>query len=50
VLNSRDGGRSWHNISDGLGNLDVSSLASSPDGEWLYAGTVGGSVYRITTR
>jgi photosystem II stability/assembly factor-like uncharacterized protein len=50
VLNSRDGGRSWHNISDGLGNLDVSSLASSPDGQWLYAGTVGGSVYRITTR
>jgi photosystem II stability/assembly factor-like uncharacterized protein len=50
VLNSRDGGRSWLNISDGLGNLDVSSLASSPDGQWLYAGTAGGSVYRITTR
>ena len=49
VLNSRDGGRSWHNISDGLPNLDVASLITSPDGQWLYAGTVGGGVYRITT-
>ncbi|MGY4767456.1 S8 family serine peptidase [Kribbella sp. CWNU-51] len=49
VLNSRDGGRSWHNISDGLPNLDVASLITSPDGRWLYAGTAGGGVYRITT-
>jgi len=49
VLNSRDGGRSWHNISDGLPNLDVASLVTAPDGLWLYAGTVGGGVYRITT-
>ncbi|MFD3406888.1 S8 family serine peptidase [Kribbella sp. NPDC058693] len=49
VLNSRDGGRSWHNISDGLPNLDVASLITSPDGQWLYAGTVGGGVYRVTT-
>jgi photosystem II stability/assembly factor-like uncharacterized protein len=49
VLNSRDGGRSWHNISDGLPNLDVESVITSPDGQWLYAGTVGGGVYRITT-
>jgi len=50
VLNSRDGGRSWHNISDGLPNLDVASVITSPDGKWLYAGTEGGGVYRITTR
>ncbi|MFI5691098.1 S8 family serine peptidase [Kribbella sp. NPDC051586] len=49
VLNSRDGGRSWQNISDGLPNLDVASLVRSPDGQWLYAGTAGGGVYRITT-
>ena len=46
VLTSRDGGRSWQNISDGLGNLDVASLVTSPDGRWLYAGTAGGGVYR----
>ena len=46
VLASHDGGRNWANISAGLANLDVSSLAASPDGRWLYAGTEGGSVYR----
>jgi subtilisin family serine protease len=49
VLASRDGGRSWHNISAGLGNPDVAALALSPDGRWLYAGTAGGGVYRIGT-
>jgi photosystem II stability/assembly factor-like uncharacterized protein len=49
VLASRDGGRSWHNISAGLGNPDVAALALSPDGQWLYAGTAGGGVYRIGT-
>lgn len=33
-------------LSGGLPNLDVGSLAASPDGRWLYAGTEGGSVYR----
>lgn len=41
-------GRSWHNVAEGLPNLDVTSLITS-DGQWLYAGTVGGGVYRITT-
>jgi subtilisin family serine protease len=49
VLVSQDSGRSWKNISDGLANLDVSSLATSPDGDWLYAGTAGGGVYRVAT-
>ncbi|WP_329004208.1 S8 family serine peptidase [Kribbella sp. NBC_00709] len=47
VLTSRDGGRSWQNISDGLPNLDVQSVTTSPDGHWLYAGTAGGGVYRL---
>jgi subtilisin family serine protease/photosystem II stability/assembly factor-like uncharacterized protein len=46
VLVSRDGGSSYDNISAGLADLDVESLAQSPDGHWLYAGTGGGSVYR----
>lgn len=49
VLESTDHGASWHNISRGLGNLDVSSLVLSPDGRWLFAGTVGGGVYRLGT-
>jgi subtilisin family serine protease len=47
VLASTDGGRSYTNISAGLDNLDVASLALSPDGQWLYAGTEGGGVYRL---
>ena len=50
VLASGNGGSTWTNIADGLPNLDVSSLATSPDGRWLYAGTEGGSVYRTATR
>ena len=49
VLASRDAGHSWQNVSNGLANLDVDSLAVSPDGQWLYAGTTGGSVYRSPT-
>ncbi|HKC28703.1 MAG TPA: S8 family serine peptidase [Jatrophihabitans sp.] len=50
VLASANGGGTWTNISAGLPNLDVSSLATSPDGHWLYVGTEGGSVYRTATR
>ncbi len=45
VLRSTDGGRTWHNISSGLQNLDVTSLAT--DGEDLYAGTEYGGVHRL---
>ncbi|GAA1375950.1 S8 family serine peptidase [Catellatospora chokoriensis] len=47
VLRSVDGGRTWHNISSGLQNLDVTTLAVSPDGRWLFAGTLRGGVHRI---
>lgn len=50
VLASRDGGVSFDNISAGLPNLDVASLVTSPDGKWLYAGTEGGSIYRLGLR
>lgn len=50
VLASGNGGSTWANISGGLPNLDVSSLATSSDGHWLYAGTEGGSVYRTSTQ
>jgi hypothetical protein len=47
VLVSHDGGRSWLNVSGGLQNLAVTSLTTSPDGLWLYAGTVQGGVHRL---
>ncbi|MFF1926133.1 S8 family serine peptidase [Streptomyces sp. NPDC058221] len=46
VLRSTDGGRSWHNISTGLQNLDATRLAT--DGRHLYVGTVQGGVHRLT--
>ncbi len=45
VLRSTDGGRTWHNISGGLQNLDTTRLAVGPDG-YLYAGTIDGGVHR----
>ena len=47
VLRSTDGGRTWVNVSGGLQNLSVQSLAVSPDGQWLYAGTAQGGVHRL---
>ncbi|AYG78553.1 hypothetical protein DWB77_00661 [Streptomyces hundungensis] len=45
VLRSTDGGRSWQNISNGLQNLNATSLATA--GGWLYVGTVRGGVHRM---
>ncbi|MBB5870390.1 subtilisin family serine protease [Allocatelliglobosispora scoriae] len=45
VLRSTDGGMSWENISSGLQNLDVVSLAVT--GGALYVGTVSGGVHRL---
>lgn len=50
VLRSTDGGQTWVNVSLGLENLSVVSLAASPDGRWLYAGTEQGGVHRVRTR
>jgi photosystem II stability/assembly factor-like uncharacterized protein len=47
VYRSEDGGLTWRNISSGLENLDVETLAVSPDGKYLYAGTKLGGVHRI---
>ncbi|WSJ90945.1 S8 family serine peptidase [Streptomyces sp. NBC_01304] len=45
VLRSTDNGRTWHNISTGLQNLDATKLAT--DGSSLYVGTVNGGVHRL---
>ncbi|MDG4798312.1 S8 family serine peptidase [Micromonospora sp. WMMD1082] len=50
VLRSTDGGRTWSNIGAGLPDSSVRSLAVSPDGTWLYAGTAAGGVYRLALR
>ncbi len=50
VLRSTDGGQTWLNVSGGLDNRDVASLAISPDGQWLFAGTVQGGVHRLRLR
>lgn len=47
VLVSHDAGRSYQNVSAGLPDRDVESIALAPDGRWLYAGTGTGSVYRL---
>jgi len=46
VLASTDGGRTWKNVSSGIGTLAVLSLDASDDGKWLLAGTRQGGVYR----
>ncbi|MGI5520137.1 S8 family serine peptidase [Micromonospora sp. CA-259024] len=50
VLRSTDGGRTWSNIAFGLPDPSVRSLAVSPDGHWLYAGTAAGGVYQLPIR
>lgn len=45
VFASVDGGVTWQPYSDGLTDRDVLSLAFSPDGGTLYAGTQRGGVY-----
>ncbi|MBV1852682.1 S8 family serine peptidase [Catellatospora sp. NEAU-YM18] len=46
VLRSTDGGLTWQNISSGLQNTDITTLAVSTDGTWLFAGTGDGGVHR----
>ncbi|MEV0841404.1 hypothetical protein AB0I55_17840 [Actinocatenispora sera] len=50
VLRSTDNGRTWHNVSSGLRSTAVTSLAGSPDGRWLFAGTADGGVHRLRLR
>lgn len=48
VYRSTDGGLTWHAFSTGLTDRDVLSLAVSPDGRALYAGTLHGGVDAIS--
>jgi hypothetical protein len=49
VLVSADGGATWAAASTGLTAMSVRSLAVSPDGAWLYAGSDEGGVHRTPT-
>ena len=42
---STDGGRTWSPFDNGLDDLDVTSLALTPDGGRLFAGTQRGGVF-----
>ncbi|MFK0202727.1 beta propeller repeat protein [Streptomyces lavendulae] len=47
VLRSMDNGTTWQDASGDLPVLDVRALAVDPGERYLYAGTHGGSVYRL---
>lgn len=47
VLRSTDNGRTWTSVSAGLQDLDATRLAASPDGRYLFVGTVNGGVHRL---
>ncbi|HYI31945.1 MAG TPA: hypothetical protein VEX88_00610, partial [Glaciibacter sp.] len=46
VLASRDGGKTWTNVSAGLASTSVMALDASDDGKWLLVGTRQGGLYR----
>jgi photosystem II stability/assembly factor-like uncharacterized protein len=46
VLASRDGGKTWSNVSAGIGTTSVTALDASDDGNWLLVGTRQGGLYR----
>ncbi|WP_179194712.1 S8 family serine peptidase [Bacillus sp. EAC] len=47
LLKSVDGGKTWSNLSEGLENRNATAIELSPDEEYLFVGTQGGSVHRI---
>ncbi|GGI12659.1 S8 family serine peptidase [Gottfriedia solisilvae] len=47
VLKSVDGGKTWTNISGALENRNATAIELSPDEEYLFVGTQGGSVHRM---
>jgi photosystem II stability/assembly factor-like uncharacterized protein len=49
VFYSTDGAATWQNLNNGLTFTNVRGLALSEDGSVLYAGTVGGGVFRLGT-
>jgi len=44
---SVDGGKTWTNLSEGLENRNTTAIELSPDEEYLFVSTQGGSVHRI---
>ncbi len=47
VFRSTDAGKSWHSLTAGLPDLDVTTLALDATGRTLYAGTAGGGVVKL---
>jgi photosystem II stability/assembly factor-like uncharacterized protein len=47
VYRSTDGGATWRGINSGLRMRDVNALATSSDGQHLYAATEGEGVFRL---
>jgi photosystem II stability/assembly factor-like uncharacterized protein len=49
VSRSTDRGKTWRNSTTGLTNLDIHSIAISPnDSKTVYVGTTGGGVFKST--
>jgi hypothetical protein len=48
VVRSVDGGAHYTDVTADLPDRDVRSILVSPNGEWLFAGTGGSGVYRIS--
>jgi photosystem II stability/assembly factor-like uncharacterized protein len=47
IERSLDGGTTWRSVNDGLGSLNIRTLALSPlDSQLVYAGTNGSGLYR----
>lgn len=50
VLRSTDGGKRWAPLPTQPVDHEVRTLLVSPDGDWLFAGTMGSGVHRLALR
>lgn len=50
VLRSTDGGTSWRALPNQPADHEVRSVLVSPDGAWLFAGTMASGVHRLALR
>src|SRR5262249_30112226 len=47
IFRTLDRGQTWQPFGEGLGALESTHLAITPDGHWLHAATLGGGVFEI---
>ncbi|MFD9738881.1 hypothetical protein [Umezawaea sp. NPDC059074] len=50
VLTSTDGGKRWKVLPDQPADHEVRAVLVSPDGKWLFAGTMASGVHRLALR